>query len=1281
MDSNNKIKIWHWNANGFRCRKAVLQQHLRSLEPMARPDVIAIQETHAEDTPTLPGYRAHACPPSTRTCGKGAAQGVCTFIRKGIAHVKHQQFLGNRDTAIELCVTELAISGKGRGARDGKKRKTTTTVFLANTYSNPRHGKQKFKTLFHKVKDATIQAQRDLAKRGNAAAIICGDFNAQHRELGYTTTTSKGRDLLEDATEAEFTLLTNPAHPSRIGTSAARDTNPDLAFAMLPDGGTARWKNTGINLGSDHFIIEIELPLAHLNGNPNRSKTTTHKLVDWGKFRNTELGNIDDIDDWSAQLLAATERATEEIEAPEDIETMDPRLAHLLEARRSLQKRWRRKRHNRKLRKKIAELGREIERYSRQLCSQQWFALCSQADGQLHRSGTWKLLRQLMDETKSCEYQRTRMAQILHTTARQLGEEELYKRLNERYLPITSNEDHPDYAGQPNSHLDRDIETWEVRQAAQDLNCRSAAGPDKVTNKALRNLSDAAITSLTRYYNDCWRDGKLPNAWKTAKTILLPKPNKPPGIEGLRPISLTSCVGKMLEHVLNTRWNRYLEAHNVYPDSMLGFRAKLGTQDAMLLIQREVLDPPGGIPKNDNRAILGLDLQSAFDNVRHSAILAQVSRLGLGVRSYNYIRAFLSGRTARLEVGGTKLEEREMGSVGTPQGSVISPFLFNIVMIEVARRLEALGPGIRHCLYADDVTIWATGGSDGDIEAGLQAAVEAVESALSGTGLRCSPQKSQLLILPPPGRHKKKASQEAVENIVVRTSDGVPIPHAPGLRILGMFVDGTQTNATAVKNITTKMGIAARLIKRVSSRYRGMNERGLLRLLQAFVVSHAAYAGAFHRWTCAERAKIDAAIRKAYTGALGLLPGTKTTALLSLGAHNTLSEISEAQRASQLSRLSSTAAGRRLLDRAGLLPPGERVGTGPYGELEEQALLSDEAARKIIVYPLPKNTDPERDEGRRAARAVALARQHQQDEGAVYVDAARYPRRRNSFVATVVRATTGELLTASTVRARTAGQAEEVAIALAMGLPGTRTVLSDSKSAIKNFARGTIWQGTERLMRSIEATWAARGAAAGPTIALKWFPAHMGRQLAPDIENRNEEADAAARDLITCRTAAARPSETSGEDQKEDFEPLTDYGGILAAYREVRRAFPHPHRELSRAEAVKFRQLQTECVLTPALARHVCPDMFVDAKCSVCERELATLRHIMWGGCNSAMHSGNGQCQDATYPEEVRAWIRSEDLKTQRRAIQRLEEALAKQRRKGADDPSNGRGGTRVTVA
>lgn len=227
-------------------------------------------------------------------------------------------------------------------------------------------------------------------------------------------------------------------------------------------------------------------------------------------------------------------------------------------------------------------------------------------------------------------------------------------------------------------------------------NCKSAAGPDRVTNKALRNLSDGVIETLTRYYNKCWRAGALPKQWKAARTILIPKPRKPPGIENLRPISLTSCVGKVLEHVLNSRWQRYLEDEGLYTDTMLGFRDTLSTQDAMILIQHDILD--ASVPTKDNRAVLGLDLQSAFDKVRHSAVLAQVSRLGPGERPYNYIRDFLSHRTAELQAGDLQLPERELGSVGTPQGSVISPMLFNLVMVGMAERLSGDPTGSLHHL-------------------------------------------------------------------------------------------------------------------------------------------------------------------------------------------------------------------------------------------------------------------------------------------------------------------------------------------------------------------------------------------------------------------------------------------------------------------------------------------------------------------------------------------------------------------------------------------------------
>lgn len=58
------LRVWHWNANGFQCRRAVLQQYIKSLE--RPPDVILVQETHAENAPSLPGYRAHASTPSAR---------------------------------------------------------------------------------------------------------------------------------------------------------------------------------------------------------------------------------------------------------------------------------------------------------------------------------------------------------------------------------------------------------------------------------------------------------------------------------------------------------------------------------------------------------------------------------------------------------------------------------------------------------------------------------------------------------------------------------------------------------------------------------------------------------------------------------------------------------------------------------------------------------------------------------------------------------------------------------------------------------------------------------------------------------------------------------------------------------------------------------------------------------------------------------------------------------------------------------------------------------------
>ncbi|KAL3197535.1 hypothetical protein MRX96_001597 [Rhipicephalus microplus] len=85
--------------------------------------------------------------------------------------------------------------------------------------------------------------------------------------------------------------------------------------------------------------------------------------------------------------------------------------------------------------------------------------------------------------------------------------------------------------------------------------------------------------------------------------------------------------------------------------------------------------------------------------------------------------------------------------------------------------------------------------------------------------------------------------------------------------------------------------------------------------------------------------------------------------------------------------------------------------------------LWDEAARRIIVFPLPKNVNPEKDWERCKARAVTLVKQCKSDENAAFIDVAKHPSRRCVYAMAVIWASMGELINAGTTKVKTLCQA------------------------------------------------------------------------------------------------------------------------------------------------------------------------------------------------------------------------------------------------------------------
>ncbi|XP_037561319.1 uncharacterized protein LOC119440486 [Dermacentor silvarum] len=141
-------------------------------------------------------------------------------------------------------------------------------------------------------------------------------------------------------------------------------------------------------------------------------------------------------------------------------------------------------------------------------------------------------------------------------------------------------------------------------------------------------------------------DGQLHNrqTWKLLKYLLdntIIRPHRKDGTRHVTrqgswlrsPISLISCVGKVMEHAFRNLVNAHLELTGADSHTVIGFRAHLLTQDAMLQLKYQ---------SRNTKAILGLNLESAFDRVAHSAILAQISHLNVRERAYNYVKDFLS---------------------------------------------------------------------------------------------------------------------------------------------------------------------------------------------------------------------------------------------------------------------------------------------------------------------------------------------------------------------------------------------------------------------------------------------------------------------------------------------------------------------------------------------------------------------------------------------------------------------------------------------------------------
>ena len=361
----------------------------------------------------------------------------------------------------------------------------------------------------------------------------------------------------------------------------------------------------------------------------------------------------------------------------------------------------------------------------------------------------------------------------------------------------------------------------ELKKAVKKLKVRKSPGPDQIHNEMLTHLGEIGKKVILNLINITWTKGELPREWKVATIKPLLKKGKPAGeVSSYRPISLTSCLGKLAERMTNARLYWWLEAHNILDVHQAGFRAGQRTDDLLFRMSQRIID---GFHEKKSTVGVFVDLQQAYDRVWRKGLLKKMNDYGIHGNLYKWIKDFLTDRLIQTKVQNA-FSSKKVLEEGLPQGSSLSCTLFLIFLNDLPMELKS-----EKGQYADDLSFWQTQNKVGTCAILLNEDLKRLDSYCSKWKLKINYGKTVYTIF-------TKSSKEAKRNLTVQIGDR-NVSKEDNPVYLGVQLDTQLTLAKHVANLKQKATSRLRIVKRLASTNWGADKTNLRQMYLGYVRS------------------------------------------------------------------------------------------------------------------------------------------------------------------------------------------------------------------------------------------------------------------------------------------------------------------------------------------------------------------------------------------------------------------------------------------------------------
>ena len=725
---------------------------------------------------------------------------------------------------------------------------------------------------------------KSLTKHGERI-IYSGDFNSHHITWGSKNTSHRGKLISAWVDDNDLVILNDGTH-TRIDPSTGNTTAIDLTIVTTKLANQVSWSVGPDTLGSDHLPLYISVNQANAHNDSIEEHKLNTKKANWDHFaylcENTTKEEIydEDINIHCANLTNTFyDIAVKTIPRKKNSKSKKHKRVPWwnTECKEAIQERKKalntlKRKNNETNMKRYRESSQKAKQTILTAKKESWTKFCQTVNSK-NTKHFWQQIKRM----KGTNFKQTPLLQAKGKIAK--TDKDKAELLLKHYQKVSSEENldkatklHQEHAEKvfehPAHHDDKDIiNTLFTLQELKDvLNSRkdSAAGPDKLTYTMFKHMPECSLILWLNLYNRIWTKGQYPDDWKTATVVPIAKPNKPQNEpKSYRPISLTSHAGKIMECMVKQRLVFHLESNNLLNVEQAGFRKNRSTIDQIIKLQNDIT-----YAKNTNQKVLAifLDLQAAFDLAWHTGILTKLKEFGLRGNIYNYIKTFLENRQIQVRVN-DQLSEKGNIDRGTPQGSVISPILFNLLINDLPETQKTHGMKVSQ--FADDNASWVLGRNTRHLINKAQKSLDDVWEWASRWGFKISQDKSEAIIF--------NTKIQTNTNLMLGNKH---IEFKSTVKFLGLHWDRLNTFTHHIDQITTKCQKDMNLMRMLKGTDYGADKQSLLTIYKTIIRPKLDYGcEIFNNLSKNTLQKLDIIQNTALKIALGALKSTPKTAL------------------------------------------------------------------------------------------------------------------------------------------------------------------------------------------------------------------------------------------------------------------------------------------------------------------------------------------------------------------------------------------------------------------